>query len=154
MFRGVSMTHQLRRHLSAGGVVLEDGYILLVRNRNGHWGLPKGHWEPGELLSETAVREVHEETGLQVEVGDLAFMTEFRNPESREHLVQFFFEARPVGGTLFPRPGEIYGVKWVLLADVSEYIKWRPWLEPLQQWIEGGTTRYHQFPDPAMNRVR
>lgn len=144
----------LRRHLSAGGLVIKDGQILLVRNRNGHWGLPKGHWEPGELLAETAVREVLEETGLQVDVGDLAFVTEFRNPEAREHLVQFFFTATPVGGTLFPRPGEIYGVRWVPTDEVGEYIRWRPWLEPLTHWLEGGTTRYHSFPDPGMNRLR
>ncbi|HEY3364008.1 MAG TPA: NUDIX hydrolase [Symbiobacteriaceae bacterium] len=143
----------LRRHLSAGGLVVDEGYILLVRNRNGHWGLPKGHWEAGELLAETAVREVLEETGLEVEIGDLAFVTEFRIPESHEHLVQFFFAARPIGGVLFPRPGEIYGVKWVPTTEVDQYIRWRPWLEPLLQWLEGGTVRYHQFPDATLNRL-
>lgn len=144
----------LRRHLSAGGLVMDDGQILLIRNRHGHWGLPKGHWEPAELLVETAMREVREETGLLVEVGDLAFITEFRNLEAREHLVQFFFRARPVGGELLPRPGEISGVKWVPKDEVSDYIRWRPWLEPLVHWLDGGTTRYHQFPDPALNRIR
>jgi ADP-ribose pyrophosphatase YjhB (NUDIX family) len=145
--------HRLRGHLSAGGLVIEDGYILLIRNRNGHWGLPKGHWEAGELLSQTAAREVREETGLEVEIGDLAFITEFWGNDSREHMVQFFFAARPIGGTLFPRPGEIYGVKWVPIGEVAEYIRWRPWLEPLQHWLEGGTIRYHQFPNPALNRI-
>ncbi|MGE5672620.1 MAG: NUDIX domain-containing protein [Mycobacterium leprae] len=144
----------LRRHLSAGGVILEDGYILLVRNRNGHWGLPKGHWESGELIAETAAREVLEETGLQVEIGELAFVTEFRIPEVREHMIQFFFEARPVGGNLFPRPGEIYGLKWVPLGEIDQYIRWRPWLEPLTEWLNNGhVTSYYQYPDPALNRL-
>lgn len=146
--------HYLRRHLSAGGLVLNKGSILLIRNRRGHWGLPKGHWEPGELLAETAVREVLEETGLQVKVGDLAFITEFRNLEAREHLVQFFFAAEMIGGSLSPQPGEIYGVKWVPVAEIPQYIRWRPWLEPLTHWLQGGTTRYHSFPDPTQNRVR
>lgn len=145
---------QLRRHLSAGGLVLNRGAILLVRNRRGHWGLPKGHWEAGELLEETAAREVLEETGLQVAIGDLAFITEFRNFEAREHLVQFFFRADLLGGTLFPRPGEIYGVKWVPTGEVEKYIRWRPWLEPLTQWLNGGTTIYHAYPDPSTNRIR
>lgn len=144
----------LRRHLSAGGLVMDDGQILLIQNQHGHWGLPKGHWEPAELLVETAMREIREETGLLVEVGDLAFITEFRNLEAREHLVQFFFQARPVGGELLPRPGEISGVKWVPTEGVSDYIRWRPWLEPLIHWLGGGSTRYHQFPDPALNRIR
>jgi ADP-ribose pyrophosphatase YjhB (NUDIX family) len=144
----------LRRHLSAGGLVLNRGAILLIRNRRGHWGLPKGHWEPGELLAETAAREVLEETGLKVEIGDLAFITEFRNLEAREHLVQFFFAAKLVGGSIAPRPGEIYGVKWVPLGEIPQYIRWRPWLEPLTHWLEGGTTKYHAFPDPSQNRIR
>ncbi len=144
----------LRRHLSAGGLVLNRGSILLVRNRRGHWGLPKGHWEPGELLTETAAREVLEETGLHVEIGDLAFITEFRNAEAREHLVQFFFAARLIGGSLAPAPGEISGVKWVPTSEVEQYIRWRPWLEPLRHWLDGGTIRYHSFPDPSRNRIR
>jgi len=144
----------LRRHLSAGGLVLNKGAILLIRNRRGHWGLPKGHWEPGELLAETAVREVLEETGFQVEVGDLAFITEFRSLEGREHLVQFFFSAKLIGGSLSPRPGEIYGVKWVPTDQIAQYIRWRPWLEPLTGWLAGSTTRYYAFPDPTLNRIR
>lgn len=143
----------LRRQLSAGGLVIQHEQILLIRNRSGHWGLPKGHWEPGELLADTAAREVQEETGLTVTVGDLAFITEFRNLEAREHLVQFFFAARPLGGQLQPRPGEIYGVKWVPVREVGGYIRWRPWLEPLIHWLQGGTVRYHQFPDPSSNRL-
>lgn len=142
-----------RRRLSAGGLVLEEGYILLVRNRNGYWGLPKGHCESGETLAETAAREVQEETGLTIEVGDLAFVTEFRNRESRDHLLQFFFSAVPTGGTLFPQPGEIFAVKWVPTDSVADYIHWRPWLEPLCNWLQGSTTRYYQYPDPTRNRL-
>lgn len=59
---------------SCGAVVfrrLEDGSLrfLLIRNkRSAHWGFPKGHMEPGETKTETAIREVLEETGLQIEV--------------------------------------------------------------------------------------
>ncbi|GAG03543.1 unnamed protein product, partial [marine sediment metagenome] len=46
-----------------------DGCIEVVlcgRTEEGIWGLPKGAPNPGESLEETAVREVNEETGLQV----------------------------------------------------------------------------------------
>lgn len=58
---------------SCGAVVFreENGkhLFLLIRNRrSAHWGFPKGHIEQGETKTETAVREVLEETGLHVEL--------------------------------------------------------------------------------------
>lgn len=58
---------------SCGAVVYrkENGVIkyLLIRNRrSAHWGFPKGHVEPGETDEETAIREVAEETGLNIKI--------------------------------------------------------------------------------------
>ena len=53
---------------SAGAVLytLIDGvrHYVLVREKNGSYGLPKGHVEPGETLAQTALREIREETGV------------------------------------------------------------------------------------------
>ena len=53
---------------SAGAVLYpvidgERRYVL-VREKNGSYGLPKGHVEPGESLDQTALREIREETGV------------------------------------------------------------------------------------------
>ena len=59
---------------SCGAVVFyepEDGEreFLLIRNRrSAHWGFPKGHVEYGETYRETAIREVKEETGIDIEL--------------------------------------------------------------------------------------
>ena len=58
---------------SCGAVIFreENGAkkFLLIRNkRSAHWGFPKGHIEPGETKEETAVREVLEETGINIEI--------------------------------------------------------------------------------------
>ncbi|MBE5796131.1 MAG: NUDIX domain-containing protein [Clostridiales bacterium] len=45
-------------------VVNGQRQYVLVREKNGSYGLPKGHVEPGETLAETALREVREETGV------------------------------------------------------------------------------------------
>ena len=57
------------REYSAGGLVFDDhGRVAIIarHSRSGHleWCLPKGHIEKGETPQQTAVREVHEETGI------------------------------------------------------------------------------------------
>lgn len=58
------------KEVSAGGVVFNAEKILLLKKFNGGWVLPKGHVKKGEVISETAIREVREETGVKAEVGE------------------------------------------------------------------------------------
>src|SRR5213078_2469690 len=61
--------------LGVGAVVLVDGKVILVKRAHeplkGRWNLPGGAVELGETLREACAREVLEETGLVVDVGDL-----------------------------------------------------------------------------------
>ena len=58
------------REKSCGAVVYahtaEGIRYILIHSHKGHWGLPKGHEEPGEGERDTAAREIWEETGLRV----------------------------------------------------------------------------------------
>ena len=59
--------------VGVGAVIVEDGKVVLVKRRYeplaGQWSLPGGTLELGETLEEGVAREMHEETGLKVEVG-------------------------------------------------------------------------------------
>lgn len=56
---------RLREYAAAGGVVIDDGEMLLLdRPSRNEVRLPKGHIEPLEDPEETALREVQEETGI------------------------------------------------------------------------------------------
>src|SRR5438045_8375170 len=52
-------------------ILTPEGLLLQRRSDNGLWGLPGGGVEPGESVSEAIVREVREETGLEVAPGRL-----------------------------------------------------------------------------------
>lgn len=94
--------------LAVGAVVLHSGRLLLVRRGRepgaGLWSLPGGRLEPGESLAASVSREVAEETGIEVEAGDLVGFVE-RRGEGYWFLILDFL-ATPVGGELEPRPGD------------------------------------------------
>ena len=84
-------------------VILQDGAVLLVRHvKEGrtYWLLPGGGVEYGESLGEAVRREMREETGLDVEVGELLFANDSIPPDRHRHVVNLYFLARVVGGDL------------------------------------------------------
>jgi 8-oxo-dGTP pyrophosphatase MutT (NUDIX family) len=82
-------------YCSAGGVVIEDGRVLLVRKRVvPEVRLPKGHVEPGESREQAALRETAEETGYAAlrPLADLGFYTvQFARAGRRVVRVESFF---------------------------------------------------------------
>ncbi len=112
---------------SAGGIVIRsfDGIPHLVagrrrRQRDGiSWTLPKGTPNPLETLEETALREVAEETGLQVRL--LAPLEKieywFVQGGARVHKTVHFWLMESVGGDLDRHDHEFDEVRWVPLED-------------------------------------
>jgi 8-oxo-dGTP pyrophosphatase MutT (NUDIX family) len=105
--------------VSAGGVVYqhEAGEIRLAlcgRIRNSTWNLPKGTPDPGESIEETALREVREETGLEVDIeqplGEIEYW--FTHPPERVHKRVHFFLMRKTGGSLDDHDPEFDVVEW------------------------------------------
>jgi 8-oxo-dGTP pyrophosphatase MutT (NUDIX family) len=115
---------QMKTAISAGGVVYRRGepgieIVLCGRTSENLWALPKGTPDPGESLEETALREVAEETGLEVEiegkVGSIRY--EFRRRgEVFDKTVEHYL-LRPVGGHLDGHDGEFDIVRWFPVAQ-------------------------------------
>lgn len=112
---------------SAGGIVVrhEGGHPQLVigmrrRERDGAtWTLPKGTPIAGETREATAIREVGEETGLEVEItGDLPSIEyTFVQRGTRIHKTVHYFLMAPVGGSLDRHDHEFERVRWIDFAD-------------------------------------
>lgn len=139
------------RRLAVGAVLINpEGKILLVRNRGHHrphWSLPKGSCEEGEPLLQTMKREVKEETGLDVDMVELAFVTEWFMAGRGEWYLQFYFYSKVTGGVLGVQEEDedVTMVKWVHPNEMRQYMNYRPWVEPLFTWLEERRPRYHLF---------
>ena len=93
---------------SASAIVTDElGRILLIKRRDNElWALPGGGHDIGETIEQTAIREVKEETGLDVEIvaltgiyTDPAHVVAFSNGEVRQQF-SLCFTTRQKGGTL------------------------------------------------------
>lgn len=94
-------------HSGANAIVVNEmGEVLLIqRSDNGRWCLPGGHVDYGETITQTAVREAYEETGIRIEVERLSgvYSQPYQAVEGLErpsHYVIVALVCRPVGGEL------------------------------------------------------
>ncbi|MEV6863306.1 NUDIX domain-containing protein [Streptosporangium subroseum] len=105
------------------GVVRDDGgRVLLLRHRmwppERQWGCPTGYANKGETFEDTVVREVREETGLDVKVNRLV-----RVKSGYKLRVEAAYEAEFAGGTLKIDSVEILEARWFSPHDLPEGIQ-------------------------------
>ena len=90
--------------LAARALILQDKALLLVNafpdGRSDLWCAPGGGVEAGASLHDNLMREVYEETGLRVAVGEPALVNEFHDPASGFHQVEVFFHCTITTGDL------------------------------------------------------
>jgi 8-oxo-dGTP pyrophosphatase MutT (NUDIX family) len=85
------------------------------------WTLPKGTPDPGESVEETALREVAEETGLEVRIVEPLPSIEyaFVQDGTRIHKTVHYFLMEPTGGDLSRHDHEFERVRWVPFDEAA-----------------------------------
>jgi len=101
---------------AAGGLVWRESaggpeVVLVHRPRYDDWSFPKGKMEPGETWSETALREVEEETGLDVVLDD--FAGSFSYLVRKRVKVVLFWNMQIRQGSTFLANDEVDQLKWL-----------------------------------------
>ena len=105
----------------------EAGKLLLMRDAEaGYWSLPGGLMEPGEVPADAAVREVHEETGVIVELearvgvfGGSGYRVKYKTGDEVS-FVMITFRGRPVGGAPRADGEESLEVGYFSLDEISQ----------------------------------
>ena len=114
--------------IGVGGIVIEGDRVLLVLRGNesqkGKWSVPGGALEVGETVAEGVRRELCEETGLDVQVGDLVEIFERIAARDelgvRHHYVILDYLCEQRGGDL-SAGGDAADVRWVKRSELEEY---------------------------------
>jgi ADP-ribose pyrophosphatase YjhB (NUDIX family) len=121
--------------IGVGAVVVKDGSLLMVRRAHdpyaGRWSIPGGTLEYGEYLTDAVRREVLEETGIEVDVGDLLGILElWREP----HYVILDYVATPSTDATPTAGSDASDVRWVPLDEVPSLECTPRFVETLRGW--------------------
>ena len=114
--------------VGVGAIIIRGGKILLEKRGNepgrGKWSIPGGLVELGENLEQTAIREVKEETGLEVEKPEhIDVVDNISSDESgkvRYHFVIVDYLVKLKGGKL-KAASDAAELRWVAFEEVGKY---------------------------------
>jgi 8-oxo-dGTP pyrophosphatase MutT (NUDIX family) len=132
------------RAMSAGGIVYRLGadgveIVLVGRSREQLWALPKGTPDEGESVEETALREVREETGLEVALiehaGDVHYSF-LEGGGTRVYKVVHYFLMEPTGGDFDAHDHEHDIVDWFHIVEAERLLTHRNQLHVLRRAAE------------------
>ena len=107
---------------SCGAVIFDGDKVLVIQQVKGHWGFPKGHVENGETEIETALREIKEETNLDVEINENYRYIERYSPDKDIEKDVVFFIAKKIGGDIKVQEEEVITTEWLSPREAAERV--------------------------------
>ena len=112
----------MKKEKSCGCIIIKDKEVLLIKHLKGHWDFPKGHMEVGESEEDTALREVKEETNI-----DITLITEYRyeshySPKENVEKTVVFFLAKSKSSELIKQDAEIAKIGWFDYKEAKEIL--------------------------------
>ncbi len=116
----------MKKEKSCGAIVYRyynnDIYILMIQMNFGHWSFPKGHVEGIETEEQTAIREVKEETNI-----DVIIDKNFREVTTYSPLTDVlkdvvYFVGTPISNKLIRQEEEVSDLKWVHCEDALNIV--------------------------------
>lgn len=134
-----------------GMLIEKDGGLVLIRRghnpHKGEWTLPSGFVEVDESAEEAAIREAEEETGLKVDIVELAAVNSF--PEGPPTSgIMIFYRMKPVGGEL--RAGDDADEVGVFHAEDMPKIPFRTHREMVAEWLSWQTQPPNEHVTPNL----
>jgi ADP-ribose pyrophosphatase YjhB (NUDIX family) len=142
-------------HLCTGVLRRGDAILMVASRYPNHaaplWNLPGGRQEPGELLGDALRREFLEETGLEIEVGRVLYVSESYDRATATHFTNVTFAVAGGGEPVQPA-GDAHAVEcaWIPVADVGKKTAVRVVREPLCSYLAGDPRSYFGYADAGV----
>lgn len=131
----------MKKEKSCGAVIYRknkgETEILLIQHKNGgHWAFPKGHVEKKETETETALREIREETGLKVKLdtGFRASVTYSPKPDVMKDVI--YFAAKADSDDTKAQPEEVLAIRWERPEQAMELVTFANDKDILKSFLE------------------
>ena len=119
-----------------GCIILNEDKVLLVKHNIGHWGFPKGHMKKNETEVQTAIREVKEETNVDVQIQEeKRYVEEYYSSEDTFKQVVYFLATCKNMNTQ-AQEVEIAQIEWVPIKEAVNKLTYENAKKLLKQVIE------------------
>ena len=113
----------MEKEKSCGAIVInKNNKILLVHHNAGHWDFPKGHIENRETEEQTAIREVKEETNIDIIINNKYRYTTSYSPKENVMKEVVYFLAQNIDEDKKPQLEEVSEVKWFTFEEAINTI--------------------------------
>ncbi len=127
----------MKQEKSCGAIILrkdtEELQVLLLKHNAGHWAFAKGHVEANETEEQTALREIKEETNLDVKLDTKFRTTVTYSPMEDVEKEVVYFLAYKTEGNETPQLEEISQMKWLNLDEAKNTVTYERDKEILQK---------------------
>ena len=107
---------------SCGAIIFNEDKVLVVKQTSGFYGFPKGHVQIGETEKETAIREVKEETGLDIKIISDKRYTQSYIVKENVHKDVVFFIAKLENNNEKRQVEEIEEILWIDINEVENIL--------------------------------
>ena len=141
-------------HLATALVRRARTVLLVASHYPSHeralWNMPGGRQQPGELLTQTVLRELHEETGMRGIVRDLCYVSE--SYDGTMHFTNFTFAVQAEGEPAKPQidGDHVVDAAFVALEEIEERLSVPVVREPLLAFLRGTLPGYAGYAEAGI----
>ena len=107
---------------SCGTIIIDDDKVLIIKQKQGFYGFPKGHMEKNETEVETAIRETKEETNIDVLIDETKRYSLNYVIDNKIDKEVVYYLAKPLNKNIIKQESEINDILWIDIDKVIDIL--------------------------------